>query len=84
MGEIKEGKPNKMECEIFVCTLFGVQCGQPLMGTVGLGFDALVPQSHLSLSLSPSHTTTFSFNVRVGFLSYLPNWNLLSGSGGGW
>ena len=38
----------------------------------------------LSLSLSPSHTTTFSFNVRVGFLSYLPNWNLLSGSGGGW
>lgn len=42
------------------------------------------PIPSLSLSLSPSHTTTFSFNVRVGFLSYLPNWNLLSGSGGGW
>ena len=61
-GEIKEGKPNKMECEIFVCTLFGVQFGQPLMGAMVMGFDALVPPTpSLSLSLHFPLTCALGF-----------------------
>lgn len=47
-----------------------------------LGFDALVPVI-FNLSLSLILQREFPFNVRVGFLSCLLNWNLLSGGGGG-
>jgi hypothetical protein len=33
--EQRKQNKTKMEREIFVCTLFRAQCGQPLMGTVG-------------------------------------------------
>lgn len=70
----KESKTKtKMESEIFVCTLFRVHCGQPLMGTVGLDLMLWSPKPYRH---------RLCFNVRVGFLSCLPNLHFLSSGSG--
>lgn len=66
-------EPNGGEdCESFVYAWVGGQRGQPLMGTVGLDLMQFGPPPTLTIL-----NYKLLFNVRVGFLSRWPNWNLL-------